>query len=266
MSEQERPRLVDEATPLVDNRSVGGTWHLATLHAPEIARRYMPGQFVHVRIPGMTEHMLRRPFSVFDVDKDRGDIDVLYGVQGFGTEHLSTLEAGANLDCEGPIGNFWHVPEGISSALLVGNGAGVSALFMLAKRLKGQGVRVHMVFGAPSKDVAVETARTLSDALDGNVDVCTADGAYGGSGDCASHALDLLHATSYDFVACSASKEMPAPIAHACAEKGIPCQVWLGSHMGCGVGACLGCVMDTTRGRVRVCVDGPIFDAKEVIW
>ncbi len=266
MTEEKRPKLVNEVALLVDNRNVGGSWHVATLHAPRIARTCLPGQFVHLRIPGMTEHMLRRPFTIFDADTTRGDIDFLYGIQGFGTDHLSKLEPGAAFECEGPTGNGWSVPEDIKSALLVGDGTGTAALYLLAKQLIKNDVKVHLVMGGRTKHTIMDTARKFDDLLDGPVDVCTTNGTFGFSGDCTERAGDLLKDHSFDYIACSGPRAITSKVADLAKQANTPCQVWLGSHMGCGVGACLGCVTDTTRGRVRVCVDGPIFDAEEVIW
>ena len=83
--------MVDITAPVLDNHQVGPRLHLMTLSAPEIASSIKPGQFVHMLIPGMEGHILRRPFSVYAADAAGGTLAVLYQTVGFGTNHLAAL-------------------------------------------------------------------------------------------------------------------------------------------------------------------------------
>lgn len=266
MTEKIRPTLQDEKAQIICNTNVGGNWYRAKLCAPAIAKTCKPGQFVHMQIPGMADHMLRRPLTIFDVDRDAHTFDVLYATRGFGSSKLSTCTSHDVIDCIGPVGNGWDIPENVHSVLLVGHGTGIASLYMLAKHLMKRKIHIHVVLSAPHRDVIEQTAHAFNDILNKPAEIATPNGSLGFTGTCADCARDQVAHTSYDFIACSAPKPISASVARLAKDYKIPCQVWLGSHMGCGVGACLGCVVDTTKGRLRVCVDGPMFDAKDVIW
>ena len=90
--------LVNETARILSNEFAGPRLHLMTLEAPQIAASIEPGQFVHMKVPRMEAHILRRPFSVYQVDADAGTMSVLYQCVGYGTDHLSQLEAPFTLD------------------------------------------------------------------------------------------------------------------------------------------------------------------------
>ena len=97
------------------NRKLTDTLFVLDIESPDVAASMQPGQFIHVKIPGMDDHILRRPFSVYQVDADAGTMSVLYQCVGYGTDHLSQLEAPFTLDIIGPVGNRWA--EIINSSL-----------------------------------------------------------------------------------------------------------------------------------------------------
>lgn len=236
-----------------------------TLDSPRIASAIEPGQFVHMKIPGMDDHILRRPFSVYARDAKAGSIDILYQVVGYGSDHMTTLAAGAQPELIGPVGRGWQVGEGIKRALLVAGGVGAAPLFMLAERLVEAGVDTEVVIGAQTKDALV--TRERYEALLGREPRCaTDDGSYGFSGFCTLVAQDLLREGGWDQVYVCGPEPVMRITAGFAADAGVPCQVSMERRMACGVGACLSCVVDTVAGKRRACVDGPVFDASEVVW
>ncbi len=273
-------QLVNENTKLLSNEQLGPRLYLMKLEAPVIVGKILPGQFVHMRIPGMADHILRRPFSVYAWDVDAGTIDVLYQTVGFGTDHLTTIEPdtglGDSIELIGPIGSAWSpVVHGsdvkAGKALIVGGGAGAPALFMLAKQLKDAGSQVEVVLGAASKDMLVCKDR-YEDMLQKPVLAATDDGSFGRAGFCTSLVEEELAKCAqadfapYDYVATCGPNPLMRIVADLAAKAGVYCEVSTERRMACGVGACLSCVVDTTEGKKRSCVDGPIFDAKKVIW
>ena len=86
--------LCNENAPILVNEEMGCNIWLMTVRAPEIATTARPGQFVHVKVPGMEAHILRRPFGVYAADAEAGTVDMMYQVLGFGTEHMTELAAG----------------------------------------------------------------------------------------------------------------------------------------------------------------------------
>ena len=133
--------LVNETARILSNEFAGPRLHLMTLEAPQIAASIEPGQFVHMKVPRMEAHILRRPFSVYARDVDAGTIDVLYQVVGFGTDHMTGLAAGEECELIGPVGATWNPPvEG--RCLLVGGGVGAAPLFMLCERIAASARRL----------------------------------------------------------------------------------------------------------------------------
>ncbi|WP_283170404.1 dihydroorotate dehydrogenase electron transfer subunit [Curtanaerobium respiraculi] len=265
MEHIQRAGLIDEQAILLENVQVGPELYVMTLESPRIAARLQPGQFTHVRIPGMEAHLLRRPFSVYEAFPDRGTMDILYQVVGFGTEHLAQVEPGAVLDQIGPIGRPWDAPAGGDRLLAVAGGAGAPAVFMQVKATLEAGGSADVVLGARTAEALVSHERYA--ALLGRDAVCaTDDGSFGHAGFATQPAADLLRRGSYTRAITCGPEPLMRKVAQAAAEAGVPCQISLERRMACGVGACLSCVVETAAGKKRACVDGPIFDAEQVVW
>ena len=245
------------------------------LAAPLIAGSLEPGQFVHMRIPGMEGHILRRPFSVYARDAAAGEVEILYQAVGFGSAHMAGLVPGKCEDAEliGPVGNSWDPPAGTRRALLVGGGVGAAPLFMLCERLVAAGVRTDVVLGAQTHAALVcrERYDAALAAQGGAARCATDDGSFGRPGFCTSLSAEALadaaaESAPYDWLAVCGPEPLMRIVAGQAAEAGVACQVSMERRMACGVGACLSCVVDTKDGKKRSCVDGPIFDAKELAW
>jgi dihydroorotate dehydrogenase electron transfer subunit len=237
-----------------------------TLKCPSVARRVQPGQFVHLRMPALEAHILRRPLSVSGIDYPRGELNIIYQVVGEGSLHMSKAERGDLFDVLGPIGRGWNPPAGIKRALLVAGGVGLAPLNLLIDQLLDAGVdEVQLVIGA-------QNAAKLFFSNAGDVDprlkqqAMTDDGSVGRKGFVTELARELLEAGSYDYLATCGPEPMQRIVASLAREFAVPCEVSLERRMACGIGACRSCVVATTSGAKRVCVDGPVFDAQEVIW
>ncbi len=268
---------VNEKAPVLLNMELGcGLW-LMTLRSPIIARAVEPGQFVHMLISGMPDHILRRPFSVYAVDVDKGLLEILYQVVGVGTDHMTTLAQGAECELIGPIGRGWQPFEDTSRALLVGGGVGAAPLFMLAERLVAAGVDVDVVLGARTR-AALSTLDHYKMLLAG-AEGCTRDkprtitddGSSGRKGLCTVLVEEALAEAAekeapYDYAAVCGPEPLMRAVASLTATADVPCEVSLEKRMACGVGACLSCVVETIHGKRRACVDGPVFMADEVVW
>ena len=123
---------VEERGIVQANKRLTDRLWLLDVEAPETCARLLPGQFVHLQVPGMEGHILRRPFSVYYRDADARVMTILYQVVGFGSRQLTTIRPGAVVSLMGPIGTGWTVPAGAHRALLVAGGVGAAPLFMLS--------------------------------------------------------------------------------------------------------------------------------------
>lgn len=243
-----------------------GYWQLE-LEAPELAGQALPGQFVHVRVPGLEQVSLRRPFSIFGAQD--GVLKILYKTVGRGTAQMNRLVPGDVLQVIGPLGNGFPLePKGVP--VLVAGGYGVAPLCFLAGRLARKGV--VLAGGRTADDVlSIEEFERLG----WQVRVATQDGSRGEQGLVTvllDRELERLKADGQqaELFACGPDGMLRAVGARAIAAG---CRGWisLDKHMVCGVGACLACVQnlkreDGTEWIGRVCHDGPIFEAREIVW
>jgi len=256
---------------LVTNYGEAAPNHLwMTFHAPAIAQAAQPGQFVQVRGLDWTDPLLPRPFSLMRAspDPNKGEIEILFRVVGKGTRLMASW-GGRIVQVVGPLGNSFRIAEG-GVHVLVGGGVGVPPMVMLAERLKAH------VSSPKTEVIVLQGARTaeqllcLEEFVRLGVDLrlATDDGSRGHHGfvtDLLEHALrNTQHAITV--YACGPHAMLRA-IARLCREHHVPCQVALEAPMPCGFGVCMGCVVKTRDGRYqRVCREGPVFDANEVVW
>lgn len=257
--------LIEEKSRVLRNENVGPRLYFLELDSPRIAPLVKPGQFVHMKLNGFGEHILRRPFSVLDTNPQQGTLTILYQVVGEGTQFMSGVASGHEFDLIGSIGRGWDVPTSGQRVLIVGGGVGSAPLFMLSKQAKEAGAQVDVVIGAASR-AALVTYDLYREIHGDTLSCATDDGSFGAMGFCTSPVKELLAKNTYNCVYVCGPEPLMRAIARLSAEAGVPCQVSMEKRMACGVGACLSCVVETVDGRKRACVDGPIFEAEKVVW
>lgn len=246
---------------VIRNKRIKDNFYNLVLSAPQIASSVLPGQFVNIKIE---EVFLRRPFSVQFRKKDC--LGILYEVVGKGTFFLSQKKENDSLDIIGPLGRGFSLPkEKNREIILVAGGIGIAGLFFLAEKLLEK-QKIKVLIGAKTKNKLL-CEKELKD-LGCEVFVSTDDGSKGFKGKVTELLKKLISAKnnhSKTIYACGPYpmlKEL-AEISHA---LNILTWVLLDQHMACGFGACLGCSIETKYGFKRVCKDGPVFNAEEIIW
>ena len=262
--------LYNETAPILENREAGRAIWLMTVRAPQIAATARPGQFVHVRIPGMEAHLLRRPLGIYAADPEAGTVDMMYQVLGFGTDHMTELTVEDAVELIGPVGRGWEPPAGCRRALVVAGGVGSAPLYPLVQDLVARGVAVESILGASTMEALVARER-YGEALGCEPACSTDDGTYGRAGFCTPLVEEALARAAevgepFDYVACCGPEPLMRLVAAMAEDAGVFCEVSMERRMACGVGACLSCVVDTTAGKRRACVDGPVFPSTEVVW
>lgn len=237
-----------------------------TLAAPDIATVSKPGQFVMIRTGTGKDPLLRRPFSIHQTDYS-GHIQIYFKVVGRGTEILAHAKVGEQLSVFGPLGRGFRLDDTVPSCL-IGGGLGIAPMLFLAKE-------ICRTKKSCSKSVIILGGRTASEVEPLVEDfrqvgirtlVTTDDGSYGDQG----LVTDILATVELDpgtaVYACG-PEPMMAAVNGYCLKNGHPCQVSVESVMACGMGACLGCSRPVEGGGyAHVCLDGPVFKAKELVW
>ena len=212
-----------------------------------------PGQFVNLRLDGF---YLRRPISVCNVDGDA--LTLIYKVVGRGTEAMSRMQPGEKLDALVGLGNGYSLDECGDRPMLIGGGAGVPPMYLLARRLLARGAVVTVVLGFNAREEIFYEEEFR--ALGAKVVVATADGSYGVRG-FVTDAMKQLPAPS---AVCACGPEPMLKAVYNAAD--VPGQFSFESRMGCGFGACMGCTCKTKYGAKRICKDGPVLRREEIVW
>ena len=213
-----------------------------------------PGQFVNIELEGL---YLRRPISISDWDDK--SITIIYKVVGKGTEFMSRMQPGVELDVLTGLGNGFNPDVENKKPLLVGGGVGVPPLYNLAKTLLADGRKVSVVLGFNTASEVFYADEFK--ALGADVYVSTADGSMGVKG----FVTDAIREAEIDFdyfYSCG-----PLPMLKAlcgCTDKAG--ELSFEERMGCGFGACMGCSCKTLTGNKRICKEGPVMRREEIIW
>ncbi len=232
-----------------------------------------PGQFVNVYTNDKSM-LLPRPISICDFMGD--ELRLVYRVSGKGTKLISSYESGDFIDITTPLGNGNMIYKdknpgrngdfsGVKTVLL-GGGIGTPPMLFLARKLKEMGADVNVVLSFRSDVILEEDFNSLG----ANIYVATADGSRGfhGNGIELIREKNLLEGTKEIF-SCG-PKGLLKALGNLAIENNIPCQLSLEERMGCGYGACAGCVCKIKDGdkvvKKGVCKMGPIFYADTIVW
>ena len=259
--------------------------YIITLESKEIADSTRPGQFVHLSVSGMLA--MRRPISVMSVDIENGTFDLLYKIVGEGTKQLAERKIGDVLSVIGPIGNGFELTNH-KIPLLIGGGVGMPPMIAIAQEIKNSeyynpyvilGSEVPFPFDTrPSSLNRLHSSKFHTMPLleewrvpCGLASLQDYEGVFKGYvTDLAREFLDSLSTNDIkevEIFTCGPNAMLEA-VSKLANEYNLPCQASLEEYMACAVGGCAGCVVEvkTENGPAmkRVCVDGPVFDAKTV--
>lgn len=259
--------ITDNTVTIVSNECIGPDVSLIAFRCPEIAMHAKPGNFVNIKINPQNEPLLRRPFSIHNIEEDR--VEIMAKSVGCGTNLLSRTPAGSTLQVLGPLGNSFTIdtPD-YDTALLVSGGIGIAPMRFLEKVLLTRGKKVHHIIGGQSgRDIQ---KRGLT-----NYHIATMDGSHGYRGT----AIDLLRQKYASFSGSGPIKVFscgPNPMLKAlaafCQDHALPCEASLESIMGCGIGICYGCtvelknIVDNETSTILLCQEGPVIEAERLLF
>lgn len=278
------PSQVD--AKIISNRKITKNYYSLNLGVPLGFEDAQPGQFVHIKISDSSEPLLRRPFSIHRFTpakpKSKFSLDVLYELKGKGTRLLSAKREGEYLNILGPLGKGfeYRIKNAKDQAhIIIAGGAGAAPLFFLADKLsqiqQGNKNKIMVLIGATTANKIL--CEKEFKELGCEVNIATEDASQGFKGsvmalfekkilpDIEMHRQRGVKEKVVDIYACGPEAMLTA-LAKICLIKKLPLQVSLEEFMGCGIGACLGCAIETKAGYRRVCHDGPVFCAQDIIW
>jgi dihydroorotate dehydrogenase electron transfer subunit len=260
--------MLEQTVQIISNERDTDLYFRLVLNAPRVAPLIQPGQFAHVRILPMQDALLRRPFSIFQVEGDT--FSILYKAVGKGTEILSRMQSGEELSVIGPLGHGFTVPQpGGETPLLVAGGYGMAAMYLLAERSPQKGI----VFVGGRRRVDILCEKEFQD-IGWDVRVATEDGSHGEKGLVTQPLLSEIRnpqsaIRNRKLFACGPTPMLKA-VGKIAEEFNVPAELSMDEHMCCGVGVCLTCVIKVKSGDgweyQRTCTEGPVFDSRQVVW
>lgn len=263
---------------VLKNERIKPLCFLLTIYCPLIANEIKTGQFIMLKVSNNHSPLLRRPFSVYKTypanhpeKKKRGCLLILYKKVGKGTQKMTEFKKGQKVNMIGPLGNGFSLPPLPSSPpiILIGGGVGIVSLYSLAEVVGSHNLFVFI--GGKSKDdiLCVEDFKRLNAS---KIFIATEDGSLGYKGTVTDLFLSqkkrFKRGKSQYIYSCG-PVGMLKELASLVKFKGVVCQVSLEARMGCGFGACWGCVVKTNDPKTpyqRVCKEGPVFNLKDIVW
>jgi dihydroorotate dehydrogenase electron transfer subunit len=247
-------------SPVVETNQVHENIFIQKIHSPEIARLIKPGQFLNIRVSENTFPLLRRPFSVCDVEGD--NIFLMFNILGEGTRILSHKHNGDLVDILGPLGNGFNLEGDYKTAIIVAGGLGAAPFPYLTRVIKNKKNIMSFVGGRTKQDV-------ITYGLD-NCILSSDDGSIGYKGNVVQSLQDNLKkidAASSKIFACGPNA-MLRVLKDFCLKHNLDCEVSTECAMACGFGICQGCPIESTSNSDKyllVCKDGPVFNVKDVV-
>ncbi len=259
--------MKQEIMTIVSQKQLAPRIFQMTLTGKLVDEMEKPGQFIHIKVP-RADLLLRRPISINQINKEAQTCTIIYRTEGDGTKAFSELKAGDLLDVMGPLGNGFDVDclKTGQKAYVIGGGIGIPPMYELSKQLKQKGIEVVHFLGFASKEVAYFQEEFM--AL-GDTRFATDDGSFGAEGNVGNLLLSAIEKERPDAVYACGANGMLKMIAHVFSDNP---NVFLSleQRMACGMGACYACVChvpgdESGTSSVKVCDEGPIFRASEVV-
>jgi dihydroorotate dehydrogenase electron transfer subunit len=266
--------VLSTATLMSREQVAPGFWYLG-FRSPAIARAASPACYVAVDVPG--PFAVRLPLGIWTASDD--EFSLLFREWGDRTLRLAHLSVGTEVSCIGPLGNQFTIPARGSRAVIVAGGIGIVPFWLLGRDLLTAGVKVSAIVGARTKAMLAGVVALRELGMD--VRVCTDDGSEGEK----ATAIDVLRtAGATDMIyGCGPPGMLRALCRHA-VEARTACEISMEETFGCSLGTCWGCVVPVRRGSpqgtgyppsprdsrtydyARVCTDGTVFAAADVMW
>jgi dihydroorotate dehydrogenase electron transfer subunit len=233
---------------------------LIKILSPEIANNIKPGQFVNLRVSESTYPLLRRPFSVCDVEGDF--IYLMFNVLGEGTKTLANKRNGDPLDILGPLGNGFNYEGSYETAVIVAGGLGSAPFSYLTRKIGKSKKVLSFVGGKTFREVITHGMNNILTATD--------DGSLGFKGNVVellNENINLLNSKVIKIFGCGPNA-MLRSLSSFCIKNNFECEISTECAMACGFGICQGCPVESTKDKDKyllVCKDGPVFNIKDII-
>lgn len=276
-------RAAQYRVKITENVRLARDTYRIRFECPILARRIVPGQFFMLRIPDCDDPLLGRPFALYDTVVDASGkpigVDVVYLVIGKMTGLLAECSVAAELEVWGPLGNGFSA-DPVEHLVMVAGGIGQTPFLALGREFLGgrdygrqvtSAESVTLCYGVRSKALLAGADDFRACGID--LRVSSDDGSVGHHGLVIELLEQVLDETSSRGcrIACCGPEPMMEAVAQIALVRSVPCEVSLETPMACGIGICFSCVAkvlqpDGQWDYKRTCVEGPVFDARKIVW
>ncbi len=259
--------LIDREARIIEKNS-WGNYYLFKILSPDVARLAAPGQFLMIKVSDNLEPLLRRPISLHDAENEV--VEIFFQVAGRGTRLLSEKQTSSTIDLLGPLGRGFRVEETLrgQEVFCVGGGRGIAPMYFLARKLRESGLKPVIFYGGRTSGDLPLADKFSNAGLE--IQISTDDGSAGFHGLVTDLVARTLEKRTPAFLYACGPEAMMENLARLCRETHIPAQFSLESIMGCGFGACFGCVRKIKRksraSYEKICQEGPVFSLEEIVW
>lgn len=250
---------------VIENKNIAHNLWEMVFESSAIIENAKPGQFMHLKIPDDNSILLRRPFSINSIDKNKGHFSIVYQIVGKGTEIMSKVEVGSFIDILGPLGNGFLIDDKIKNLFLIGGGCGVAPLRFAGEFWKDRDIYSFLGYRNAKSIYQLSDFEKISK----KTYVTTDDGSFGAKGSVIDLFLKEIKIIRPDMIFACGPIPMLSYLQKIVNEKELPCLISLEERMGCGIGACsvCSCKVGIRESFIykKVCIDGPVFSSDEVI-
>lgn len=254
---------------IIQNIEIKKDNYMLSFKDKDMAEKVKMGQFLEIKVGEGVEHLLRKPISINDVIGD--EIVLLYRVVGKGTKALTKYGKGDKINILGPLGNGFPEIEDTKEVLIVAGGIGCGPFSFVMRKVKNW----KLFYGCRDKCEII-----LEDAINNNQDrvfVATDNGSYGRHGFITEELAEFLEQNKSNLenkvIFTCGPEIMMKKVIEIAGKYEVETYVSMEEYMGCGIGACMGCVKKIRNPEKeegweykKVCKDGPIFKGSDIIW
>ena len=255
-------KKIQDQYRVVEVVRVNETYYRLVLDAPALARAVKPGQFIHIKVSDTFEPLFRRPFSVYRAKGGR--VEVFFEPVGKGSRMLVAKKKGDVLDVLGPLGRPFTLPSrSVKQIVFIGGGIGVAPFMLFSDMLLKHKAEKLLLYGGRSKAHTFSMAEFKKNGV--KAFISTDDGSVGVKGR-VSELFNKIDISPSTYIYACGPRPMMAAVAAFAREMNMSGEASMEEVMACGLGACLGCSIQTTKGYQTVCHDGPVFDLEELVF
>lgn len=247
---------------VLSNEFMTDKYYKLSVKAPDLAKTIQVGQFVNILCAGTEDPLLRRPFSVYNYDRDKGIVEFVYLVKGKGTELMTRFKEGDEAEILGPLGNYYEILPQTKGIAIIGRGVGIASIASLGREAQNRGVSCLAILSGriPEAIIGEDYLKEFGSQV---VSLYDSDGSSSVD-NLETILIEAIEAGKVNQIYSCGSNRIGRLVKTLSEKYKLESFISFEENMACGIGTCKGCVCKIQDTYKTVCNDGPIFNVKEV--